>query len=1475
MDRSNTIQVLHNKIPWHLILIFIVLSFAIAFTGYFFYQNQKKHIKEDKQNELSAIAGLKIKQITNWREERMRDASFIFNNEKIAKQIENLEKTPVSLELRKEILSWMTAMHKNLQYTSMRLVNSKGKILISVPEGMLTISAYVKANMIEALRSRKILFSDLYRDEDKNIYLHIIIPILNTQKQTLMPVGAVILRINPHEFLYPLLQSWPIPSSTAETLMIRRDGDDALFLNEVRHRKNTALSLRVSLSKKDVPAAKAARGETGIFEGKDYRGIPVLAAIQPLPGFPWFMVAKVDMEEVFAPFRVRFRLIILLIIILIGITGLSIGFIWRNREAEFYRKEIEEHKRTEKSLLEGQQQLRKVIDGLGPQTFVGLMTPDGIVIEANRPALEAAGLKPEDVLGKPVEDTYWWTYSDVVRRRLREAVQLAAKGTPVRYDEQIQVAEGQFIWLDFSMQPLRDENGKIAFLVPSGNVITERKQAEEKIRESKAQMELAVKASNIGPWDWNLRTDKVYFSPEWKRQIGYEDAEILNDLSEWQSRVHPDDLDRMLTTVNNYIKNPWPNYEVEFRFRHKDGSYRWILARAQVFQDADGKPYRMIGTHLDITERKRAEEKIARLTRLYTVLSKINEAIVRIHKPQKLYEEVCKIAVEDGNFRMVWIGFVDPETLFIKPVAHYGYEEGYLDNLRLSINPDIPEGRGPTGSAVREGRYFVCNDIKNDPHMLPWREEALKRGYLSSSAFPLKIGERILGVINFYLSEPFFFKEEEEEEEVKLLTALADDLSFAIETMENEGKRNLAEETLRQALKRIRTFIDADIVGVVIASPSGGVIEANDYYLRMIGYTREEFEQGMVDWRSITPPEWLPADEHAIEELREKGICTPYEKEYVRRDGTRVSVFLSDAMLPGTEEQIAAFVLDITERKQSEALIQKERDFSTSIINSLPGVLYLYDENLKFLRWNKNFERVTGYTGEEISRMSPLDFFTGTDKDLLETRIREVFTRGSSDVEADFVTSDGTRIPYYFTGLITYIEGSRCLVGVGIDITERKKTEEELRMHRERLEELVKQRTAQLEKINHELVEEGKKRAAAMESLKAYAEEIRDLYNNAPCGYHSLDADGTFLRINDTELKWLGFPREEIIGKKRFSDIISPESLKVFESNFPRFKQQGRIDNLEFDLITRNGEIMHVLLNATAIKDSSGKFQMSRSTLFDITELQKARNAITSLNNDLSARARELEQANIRLQELDRLKSMFVASMSHELRTPLNSIIGFTGLILQGMVGSITEEQRDMLQRSYNSSKHLLALISDVIDISKIEAGKIEPYIEEFRLDDVINEAVSNLRPEVDKKGLLLETDIPKDIHLKTDRRRLLQCILNYLSNAVKFTEKGSVRITAHLVNLLKSDDYSLSTDGNFVEISVEDSGIGIKEEDIPRLFESFVRLDSHLKVITLGTGLGLYLTKKLAAEVLQGEVAAKSTHGQGSVFVLRIPKEI
>ena len=259
-------------------------------------------------------------------------------------------------------------------------------------------------------------------------------------------------------------------------------------------------------------------------------------------------------------------------------------------------------------------------------------------------------------------------------------------------------------------------------------------------------------------------------------------------------------------------------------------------------------------------------------------------------------------------------------------------------------------------------------------------------------------------------------------------------------------------------------------------------------------------------------------------------------------------------------------------------------------------------------------------------------------------------------------------------------------------------------------------------------------------------------------------------------------------------------------------------------------------------------------------DLERSQQALQYLLEDVNEAKKELEQANQLLQELDRLKAMFIASMSHELRTPLNSIIGFTGIILQGLSGEIGIEQKDQLKRVYRSGKHLLALINDVIDISKIEAGKIEIHVEQFDLEGVIDEAVSTLKPEIDEKGLALEVTPAPGLLLGTDRKRLLQCILNYLGNAVKFTLKGKISIMAQ-----EFDD--------MVEITVKDTGIGIKAGDIPKLFGSFARMDSPLRTAVLGTGLGLYLTKKLTREVLQGSVGAESTYGEGSTFWLKFPK--
>lgn len=257
-------------------------------------------------------------------------------------------------------------------------------------------------------------------------------------------------------------------------------------------------------------------------------------------------------------------------------------------------------------------------------------------------------------------------------------------------------------------------------------------------------------------------------------------------------------------------------------------------------------------------------------------------------------------------------------------------------------------------------------------------------------------------------------------------------------------------------------------------------------------------------------------------------------------------------------------------------------------------------------------------------------------------------------------------------------------------------------------------------------------------------------------------------------------------------------------------------------------------------------------------------NALMRRENEeaLTSAAEELHSANIRLQELDRLKSMFIATMSHELRTPLNSIIGFTGVLLQGLAGDLNDRQRDQLSRVFHSAKHLLSLITDIIDISKIEAGRVDVLPESFSLDELVTEALALVESQAAAKGLALDVDIPPGVILTTDRKRLLQCLLNFLSNAVKYSELGRIRVTARDLD-------------EELEILVQDSGIGIADVDKPKLFEAFERFDSALKVKAGGTGLGLYLTRKIVTDLLCGRVLFESRQGVGSTFGVRIPKEL
>ncbi|BBI99093.1 hypothetical protein FGKAn22_07860 [Ferrigenium kumadai] len=256
-------------------------------------------------------------------------------------------------------------------------------------------------------------------------------------------------------------------------------------------------------------------------------------------------------------------------------------------------------------------------------------------------------------------------------------------------------------------------------------------------------------------------------------------------------------------------------------------------------------------------------------------------------------------------------------------------------------------------------------------------------------------------------------------------------------------------------------------------------------------------------------------------------------------------------------------------------------------------------------------------------------------------------------------------------------------------------------------------------------------------------------------------------------------------------------------------------------------------------------------------ELMTVQDQLKSINDHLEEKTLELEQANAKLQELDKLKSMFIASMSHELRTPLNSIIGFTGIILQGMAGEINEEQSKQLTLVKESAGHLLQLINDVIDVSKIEADKAAIVIAEFDLAELAREVADSFAVAVRKKGIELSVEVPERLPIASDQRRVRQILVNLLGNAVKFTDSGRIALR-------------LNAGPEGVEVTVQDTGIGIGSEDIPKLFAAFsqIVIEGRPKE---GSGLGLYLSQKMA-HLLGGRITAQSEPGKGSVFTLSLP---
>ncbi|HEX2659345.1 MAG TPA: ATP-binding protein, partial [Polyangia bacterium] len=512
-----------------------------------------------------------------------------------------------------------------------------------------------------------------------------------------------------------------------------------------------------------------------------------------------------------------------------------------------------------------------------------------------------------------------------------------------------------------------------------------------------------------------------------------------------------------------------------------------------------------------------------------------------------------------------------------------------------------------------------------------------------------------------------------------------------------------------------------------------------------------------------------------------------------------------------------------------DASTEKEMRFVASLLEATPGVLYFYDQTGRLLRWNRNFETATGYSAAEIARLQPLDFFAEADKQTVARAIAAVFAQGSSSVEAPLLARDGSTTPYFFTGRRVSFDGQPCLIGVGIDISERKR---------------------------------------AVDALSKLEQRYRTTLDSTLEGCQLLDFEWRYLYLNGAAAKQNRRPNSELLGRSMGEAWPGIEGSEVF-AMLKRCMDTRVAEHSEIEFTFPDGRAGWFDVRVQPVPE--GIFVLS----IDISERKRAELALRELNDSLEQkvveRTLELKAATERAETADRIKSAFLATMSHELRTPLNSIIGFTGIVLQGLAGALNDEQSKQLGMVQGSARHLLALINDVLDISKIEAGQLGVQCSAFNLQSCIDDVVASVQPLASKKGLTLRATVPPSLRpMVSDKRRVQQILLNLLNNAIKFTDRGTVDLS---VTVSEGSGHDGDPAGPVVRIQVTDTGIGMKKEDLSTLFQPFRQIDSGIARLHEGTGLGLAISRRLTS-LLGGTIHVDSEVGVGSVFTVVLPND-
>jgi PAS domain S-box-containing protein len=618
-------------------LLFAVLAVGIVLFGLRTLRQYQGGRLVEESEELGAVAALKVEQIATWRAERLADAAGIAANPLVARAVGGAARGVSDARLQEDLLAWFETLRTHFDYDAVALLDDRGRLVVSsgATAGEIGSFAGVAPDAIgEALRSGREALSDIYRHGDGSLHLDLVAPLV-LRDGAPRGVGAVLLRIDAARHLFPLLQAWPVPSPTAETLLVRRDGDQVVFLNELRHRKGTALTLRLPLDQDSLPGARAARGEEGFMEGTDYRGQAVLAVGRRVPGSPWALVAKIDAAEALAPLHAQERSLLLVMGSLLVASATGIAWWWRRQTGALFRRSAQaEAERT--SLVRQLDYLARYLNDM-----VFLSDSDHRIIEANDRACAILGYSRQELLALGVRDLRDpATLGDFEAR-----VEAQVANQKAEFETRYRRKDGTTFPVEASVRVL--EIGGKRYFQGVARDITERKRAEEALRASEEKFRAAFFEAGIAAVIVDAGGRILDFNRLFRQMLGHP-TDALRRMA-LRDVLHPGDAAREPALLAALLEGKGPPRDEERRFLRQDGEVVLGILRASAVRDASGAFLFGVATVEDVTQKRSMERQLLLADRMASMGTLAAGVAHEINNPLAFIVANLGFAVDELN----------------------------------------------------------------------------------------------------------------------------------------------------------------------------------------------------------------------------------------------------------------------------------------------------------------------------------------------------------------------------------------------------------------------------------------------------------------------------------------------------------------------------------------------------------------------------------------------------------------------------------------------------------------------------------------------------------------------------------------------------------------------------------------------------------------------------------------------------------